>query len=91
MTYEQLYIDNTLLLLTSTGCGTRYLGNAGHYFVGLSEEDRDLAMIIRQNSLENFLSFRTIADYLKGVGHRTVSLSDSRILLLSPLVGSDIP
>jgi hypothetical protein len=44
--------------------------------------------MVRQKSLEDFLSFASNDGYLKGVGHRTAAVWDSRIL---PLVDAVLP
>jgi hypothetical protein len=45
-----------------------------------------MAMLIRQRSVGSFLSFASNEGYLKGLGHRTAALEDSRLL---PLVEAD--
>jgi hypothetical protein len=44
-----------------------------------------LFLLIRQNSVNSFLAFESNQDYMKGIGHRTAALEDSRLL---PLIES---
>ncbi|MEO6303022.1 MAG: DUF1330 domain-containing protein, partial [Bacteroidia bacterium] len=37
---------------------------------------------IRQNSVADFIAFASDKEYLKGIGHRTAALEDSRLLPL---------
>ena len=77
------YIVHTLPFLEATGGSLLYLGEGGNYFVGPEDEGRDMAMLVQQNSLDEFIAFATNEDYMKGVGHRTAALEDSRILPLA--------
>jgi hypothetical protein len=86
----QKYIDHTLPFLTATGGSISLIGEGGNFFVGPPDEVWDVAMLIKQNSLADFLSFATNQDYLRGVGHRSAALLDSRILPIRPYPGSDI-
>ena len=45
-------------------------------------------MLVRQSSAQSFLAFAGDAGYLAGLGHRTASLADSRLL---PLVELPVP
>ena len=81
----QRYIEHTLPYLHATGGALDLLGNAGHFFVGPPDEVWDAAMLVRQNSLQDFLAFATNEAYLAGVGHRTAALIDSRILPIEVL------
>lgn len=40
-------------------------------------------MMIRQNSVQDFLAFASNPEYLKIIGHRTAALEDSRLLPLT--------
>ena len=79
------YIKHTLPYLNETGGDLLYLGKGGQYFIGPESEGWDLAMLVRQNSLEDFIAFATHEEYLKGVGHRDAAVYDSRILPLETL------
>ena len=65
-----------------------FLGRGGAFLIGPTDERWDAAMLIRQSSLASFLAFASNADYLKGLGHRTAALEDSRLL---PLVEDPTP
>jgi hypothetical protein len=78
----QEYIDHTLPFLHETGGDINFLGEGGKYFVGPQDERWDLAMLIRQASLDSFMAFATNEAYLAGIGHRGASLEDSRLLPL---------
>ncbi len=82
----QKYIDHTLPLLEESGGDVMFLGKGGKYLIGPQEEQWDLVMLIRQNSLSDFMAFASNQSYLAGLGHRTAALEDSRLL---PLVESE--
>ena len=58
------------------------LGKGGNFLIGPSHERWDLAMLVRQSSVADFLAFASNQEYLTGIGHRTAALEDSRILPL---------
>lgn len=76
------YVRHTIPYLAETGGQLVYLGEGGDYLIGPEGEGWDLAMLVRQNSLDDFLSFASNAGYLEGLGHRTAAVWDSRILPL---------
>jgi hypothetical protein len=78
----QRYIDHTLPLLRKTGGDITFLGKGGHFLIGPQDEHWDFVMLIRQNSLADFMSFSSNQEYLKGLGHRTAAIEDSRLLPL---------
>ena len=80
--YER-YMDHTLPFLHASGGELIYIGDGGDYFIGPEGEGWDLAMLVRQNSVEDFIAFASNEAYLAGVGHRTAAVWDSRILPLS--------
>ena len=82
----QKYIDPTLPFLKESGGDVVFLGKGGRYLIGPQEEQWDFVMLIRQNSLSDFLAFSSNQDYLAGSGHRTAALEDSRLL---PIVQSE--
>jgi hypothetical protein len=47
----------------------------------------DVAMLVRQRSVNNFIAFASNAEYMKGLGHRIAALEDSRLL---PLVEAEV-
>ncbi len=67
----QLYINHTLPFLKKSG---------GEYLIGPIDERWDAVLLIKQNSVESFLAFESNQEYLKGIGHRTAALEDSRLL-----------
>ncbi len=77
------YIAHTLPYLEATGGELMYLGDGGDYFIGPEGEGWDVAMLVRQASVEDFIAFATNEAYLAGVGHRTAAVWDSRILPLA--------
>ncbi len=48
----------------------------------------DLAMLVRERSVEGFVAFASHAGYLAGLGHRTAALEDSRLLPLTPVLAA---
>jgi len=82
----QKYIDHTLPFLKESGGDVVFLGKGGRYLIGPQEEQWDFVMLIRQNSLSDFLAFSSNQDYFAGLGHRTAALEDSRLL---PIVQSE--
>ncbi len=81
----QKYIDLTLPFLTQSGGEIMLLGDGGKYLIGPQDEQWDVAILIRQNSLQDFLAFSSNEDYQIVLGHRTAALQDSRLL---PIVES---
>jgi uncharacterized protein (DUF1330 family) len=81
----QKYIDHTLPLLKKSGGDLVFLGKGGKYLIGPRDERWDLVMLVRQNSLSDFMAFSSNQEYLAGLGHRTAALEDSRLL---PIVES---
>jgi hypothetical protein len=81
----QRYIDHTLPYLRESGGGLVFLGQGGSYLIGPQNERWDMAMLVRQQSVEAFLSFASQRAYLAGIGHRTAALEDSRLLPLVQL------
>lgn len=78
----QKYIDHTLPFLRESGGELLFLGKADRYLIGPQEERWDLVMLVRQNSLSDFMAFESNQEYLAGIGHRTAGLEDSRLLPL---------
>ncbi|MBU6342841.1 MAG: DUF1330 domain-containing protein [Bacteroidetes bacterium] len=76
----QLYMEHTLPFLEQSGGSILFLGKGGPFLIGPMEETWDFVMLIQQNSVEDFLAFASNEAYLKGMGHRTAALADSRLL-----------
>jgi hypothetical protein len=81
----QKYIDHTLAFLRKSGGDLLFLGKGGKYLIGPEEEQWDLVMLVRQNSLSDFIAFSSNQECLAGMGHRIAALEDSRLL---PIVES---
>ena len=81
----QKYIDHTLPLLRKSGGDILFLGEGAHYLIGPFEESWDMVMMIRQNSLKDFMAFADDPEYLAGIGHRYAALEDSRLLPLTQI------
>lgn len=79
------YIDHTLPHLTASGGELTFLGAGGPWFIGPDVERWDMAMMVRQHSLEAFMAFASNAAYLAGLGHRTAAIEDSRLLPLAEI------
>lgn len=79
----QRYIDHTLPFLQESGGELLFLGYGGSFLIGPQAERWDMAMLIRQQSVESFLGFAAHRGYLAGLGHRAAALEDSRLLPLS--------
>jgi uncharacterized protein (DUF1330 family) len=82
------YISHTLPYLKDSGGELLFLGDGGRFLIGPESERWDLAMLVRQHSVEAFLSFASNREYLAGIGHRRAALEDSRLL---PLVERQLP
>jgi uncharacterized protein (DUF1330 family) len=76
----QRYIDHAEPLLKKSGGELILLGSGGQFFIGPSEEQWDIVMLVKQNSIENFFAFASHSEYLAGLGHRTAAILDSRLL-----------
>jgi hypothetical protein len=79
----RLYIKHTLPYLRETGGDLLFIGAGGPFLIGPPTEHWDMAMLVRQTSVESFLAFTSNKAYLAGMGHRTAALKDSRLLPLS--------
>ncbi len=75
-----LYIAHTMPYLTESGGEVIFSGEGGAYVIGPAEEDWDLVLLVRHKSLQVFMQFASNEGYLKGAGHRTAALADSRLL-----------
>ncbi len=85
----QRYIEHTLPYLRETGGDLLFLGSGGPWLIGPPGEHWDMAMLVRQSSVESFLAFASHEPYLAGLGHRTAALEDSRLLPLSEISPRD--
>jgi len=80
-----LYIRHTLPFLHESGGEILFLGTGDSFLIGPEDERWDLALLVRQNSVESFLAFANNAEYLAGLGHRTAAIEDSRLLPLTQI------
>lgn len=79
------YIEHTTPFLEATGGSLQLLARGGPWFIGPEEERWDLAMLVEQASVDDFLAFAQNPAYLAGLGHRSAAITDSRLLPLEPL------
>ena len=78
----RLYMEHTLPFLKSSGGEVIFFGKGGDFLIGPTDERWDAAMLVRQRSVADFISFTSNPEYLAGMGHRTAALEDSRLLPL---------
>lgn len=76
----QLYIEHTLPFLTKSGGEILFMGEAQDFLIGPTNERWDLVLLVKQNSVNSFIAFESDKDYMKGIGHRTAAIYDSRLL-----------
>jgi hypothetical protein len=81
----QKYIDHTLPYLRASGGDLLFLGAGGPFLIGPTTERWDLAMLVRQHSIDSFLAFASHEGCLAGLGHRTAAVEDSRLLPLAEI------
>lgn len=79
------YVRHTLPFLKESGGDLMFLGSGGAILIGPEDERWDRVMMVRQSSVQSFLSFANNESYLAGLGHRTAALEDSRLLPISEL------
>jgi len=82
------YISHTLPFLNESGGEVMFCGEGGRFLIGPDAERWDRVLLVRQNSIEDFVAFANHEEYLKGIGHRTAALEDSRLLPLSEIAFS---
>jgi hypothetical protein len=76
----QKYIDYTIPFLRASNGEIVLLGEGGKFFIGPSDEQWDIVLLVKQNSVEDFFDFASNTEYLTGLGHRTAAIMDSRLL-----------
>jgi hypothetical protein len=79
----QRYIEHTLPHLHASGGEVAFLGDGGAWLIGPADERWDMAMIVRQRSIADFMAFAANEAYLAGLGHRMAAVEDSRLLPLA--------
>lgn len=77
-----LYIAHTLPLLRESGGDLLFLGDGGAFLIGPPGDGWDLAMLVRQQSVERFFAFARDEAIMAGIGHRTAAVEDARLLPL---------
>lgn len=55
-------------------------GGALQFFIGPQDQQWDRVLLIKQDSVKNFMGFIQDPEYRSIVGHRAAALSDSRLL-----------
>jgi uncharacterized protein (DUF1330 family) len=83
----QRYMDHTMPFLLESGGEVLFFGEGGRYLIGPAEERWDRVLLVKQSSIHSFIRFASNPAYLKGLGHRTAALEDSRLLPLSVIAG----
>lgn len=78
----QRYTEHTIPFLTESGGEILFSGQGGSFLIGPQDERWDWVVLVRQNSVQDFLNFASNAAYLAGLGHRTAAIEDSRLLPL---------
>jgi uncharacterized protein (DUF1330 family) len=77
--YER-YIEHTLPFLTKSGGEILFMGESRDFLIGPDSEQWDMVLLVKQTGVNSFLAFESDTAYMKGIGHRTAALSDSRLL-----------
>ena len=77
--YKQ-YSDHTIPILEKMGSKVLYFGTASSFLIGPESENWDAVLLVEHESAAKFISFAQDPEYLKGAGHRTAALEDSRLL-----------
>jgi hypothetical protein len=78
----RLYMAHTLPHLEASGGKVLFFGRGGPFLIGPAAERWDAALLVQQESTAAFMAFASNEDYLRGLGHRTAALEDSRLLPL---------
>lgn len=78
----KLYMKHTLPFLEEAGGELVFYGKGGHFLIGPMDESWDTVMLVKHKSAGKFMAFAQNLGYLKGVGHRTAALEDSRLLAI---------
>lgn len=76
----ELYLENTMPLLTKFKAKILFYGSSKSFLIGPETEKWDEVLLVEHQSVAQFMKFAENEDYLKGAGHRTAALEDSRLL-----------
>lgn len=60
------YMEHTLPHLKASGGELLFYGRGGGFLIGPANEHWDVAMLVRQSSLQSFLAFASNENYLSG-------------------------
>jgi uncharacterized protein (DUF1330 family) len=77
------YTEHTMPFLTQSGGEVLFSGKGVSFLIGPADERWDWVVLVRQNSVQDFLNFASNGAYLAGLGHRTAAIEDSRLLPLT--------
>lgn len=77
------YTRHTMPFLIQSGGEILFSGQGGSFLIGPEKERWDWVVLVRQNSVQDFLDFASNTAYLAGLGHRTAAIEDSRLLPLT--------
>ncbi len=80
------YMKHAAPFVEARGGEVLFMGQGGAFLIGPSEEQWDRVLLVRQKSVADFLAFAADPAYLKGLGHRTAALEDSRLLPMEGIV-----
>ncbi len=76
----KLYLKHTLPYLKEAGGEILFQGTGGPFLIGPENESWDYVLLVKHKDVSTFLNFAQNKEYLKGIGHRTAALDDSRLL-----------
>jgi hypothetical protein len=79
----QRYIQHTLPHLQKSGGEIIFMGSGKNFLIGPVDEHWHAVLLVRQQSVQSFMAFEQNIEYMKGIGHRTAALEDSRLLPLT--------
>ena len=79
------YAQHTVPILEAEGGSVAFLGSANRLLIGPADVRWDMVMLVTHASADAFLAMASNAAYLKGIGHRTAALADSRLLPITAL------
>lgn len=74
------YMKHTQPFLQEGGGEVLFMGKGSSFLIGPTDEKWDAVLLVKQQSKESFLAFAQNEGYLKGIGHRTAALADSRLM-----------
>lgn len=77
-----LYIKEALPFVKASGGEILFIGKGDTFLIGPADEQWDICMLVKQNSVADFFAFEQNAEYMKIAGHRTAAIEDARLLPL---------